>query len=53
MNNQRLGVQHLSPIKTAEQLAQVAIEQPEGAAAGAGARCGWATWPTWSRTTSP
>ena len=30
-SNQRLGVQHLSPIKTAEELAQVTIEMPEGA----------------------
>ena len=30
-NNQRLGVQHLSPIKTADELAQVTIEVPEGA----------------------
>ena len=30
MNNQRLGVQHLSPITDAEQLGQVVIEQPEG-----------------------
>ena len=38
MNNQRLGVQHVSPIKSAEQLAQVVIEQPEGASgASAGA----------------
>jgi CzcA family heavy metal efflux pump len=28
--NQRLGVQHISPIKTADQLAQVVIEPPEG-----------------------
>ena len=38
-NNQRLGVQHLSPIKTAEELAQVTIEVPEG---GAGAAVGGA-----------
>ena len=36
LNNQRLGVQHLSPIETAEELAQVAIEPAEGAAAPAG-----------------
>ena len=35
MNNQRLGVQHLSPIKNAEQLSQVVIEQAD-ATAGAG-----------------
>ncbi len=29
LNNQRLGVQHLSPIETAEELAQVAIEPAE------------------------
>ena len=38
-NNQRLGIQHISPIKTAEELAQVTIEVPEG---GAGAAVGGA-----------
>jgi Cu/Ag efflux pump CusA len=42
-NNQRLGVQHLSPIKTADELARVAIEDSEsstGAAPGAPLRLG-------------
>ena len=45
--NQRLGVQHVLPIITPDDLAQVTI-----ARARRHRRCASATWPTWSRTTS-
>ena len=44
--NQRIGVQHVSPINTAEQLADVAVEGVPGR------RSGSVTSPPSSRTTS-
>jgi Cu/Ag efflux pump CusA len=64
-NNQRLGVQHLSPITTADELARVAIEgsggqarlerraaRPTQRAPAPSLPCVWETWRTWSRTTN-
>jgi Cu/Ag efflux pump CusA len=44
--NQRLGIQHLQPITTAKELAEVTIEETNGGS------CISATSPRWSRTTS-